>query len=357
MKGKVLAAMSGGVDSSTAAMLLHEAGYEVIGVTLKMFDQEEIGLGEESRRRNLADIEDARMVAHKLGFSHYVFNFCDFFRKSVLDHFISEYENGRTPNPCVDCNKNVKLGALFSKAAELGCDYIATGHYANVKFDEASGRWQLLRGDDRRKDQSYMLYTLSQQQLAHILFPLGHLNKPEIRKKAAGEGLSNAQKPDSQDICFVPDGDYAAVIRNVTQREPQPGKFVHLDGTVLGTHKGQLHYTIGQRKGLGIAYAYPLYVIKKDIAKNIVYVGPEEALFSDTLTAENCNLIAWEKLEGPVRVTAKPRYGAQDVPATISPLPDGTIRVKFDEPQRALTPGQAVVFYQGDVVAGGGTIR
>ena len=202
-----------------------------------------------------------------------------------------------------------------------------------------------------------MLYTLTQAQLAHILFPLGHLQKTAIREKAETEGLANARKPDSQDICFVPDGDYARVIENMTRRKPQPGKFIHLDGTVLGAHKGQLHYTIGQRKGLGIAYQYPLYVVRKDVEKNIVYLGPQEALFSDTLIAERCNLISVPKLKGPVRVTAKPRYRAKDVPAVIEPLDDGNIKVTFDEPQRALTPGQAVVFYQDDVVVGGGTIR
>lgn len=201
-----------------------------------------------------------------------------------------------------------------------------------------------------------MLYTLTQEQLAHILFPLGHLRKTEIREKAAAEGLQNAQKPDSQDICFVPDGDYARVIQHITKREPKPGKFIHLDGTALGTHKGLLHYTIGQRKGLGIAYRYPLYVIKKDIENNIVYLGPQENLFSTTLMAEHCNLISIAELQGPVRVTAKPRYRAADVPAVIEPAGDGKIKVTFDEPQRALTPGQAVVFYQDEVVVGGGTI-
>ena len=356
MKQKVLMAMSGGVDSSTAALLLQEAGYDVVGVTLKMFENKDIGAGDESDS-SFANVRDAKQVAEKMGFPHYVFDFCPYFRRFVIDHFIAEYESGRTPNPCVDCNKNVKLGQLFPKAEELGCDYIATGHYANVKFNEETGRWLLLRGDDRQKDQSYMLYTLTQNQLAHILFPLGHLRKTEIRDRAETEGLVNARKPDSQDICFVPDGDYARVIQNITKREPQPGKFIHLDGTVLGTHKGQLHYTIGQRKGLGIAYQYPLYVIRKDVEKNIVYLGPQEALFSDTLTAEHCNLISIPELKGPVRVTAKPRYRANDVPAVIEPLDDGNIKVTFDEPQRALTPGQAVVFYQDDVVVGGGTIR
>ena len=202
-----------------------------------------------------------------------------------------------------------------------------------------------------------MLYTLTQTQLAHILFPLGHLHKTQIRERAAAEGLQNARKPDSQDICFVPDGDYARVIQNITKRAPQPGKFVHLDGTVLGTHKGQLHYTIGQRKGLGIAYRYPLYVIKKDVENNIVYLGPQDALYSDTLIAEHCNLISVPELTGPLRVTAKPRYRAKDVPAVIEPMEGGSVKVTFDEPQRALTPGQAVVFYQEDVVVGGGTIR
>ena len=351
---KVLMAMSGGVDSSTAALLLKEAGYDVIGVTLKMFDNKELGLEEDS---SLANATDAKLVADKMGFPHYVFDFCEYFRTGVIGHFVEEYEKGRTPNPCVDCNKHVKLGQLFARAKEMGCDYVATGHYANVQFDEAKGRWLLLRGEDRQKDQSYMLYTLTQNQLAHILFPLGRMHKTEIRDKAEEEGLANARKPDSQDICFVPDGDYARVIEKITKRRPKPGKFVHMDGTVLGTHKGQLHYTIGQRKGLGIAYQYPLYVIRKDIEKNIVYLGPQEALFSNTLIAENCNLISLAELTGPLRVTAKPRYRAVDVPAVIEPMEDGNIKVTFDEPQRALTPGQAVVFYQGDVVVGGGTIR
>ena len=352
---KVLMAMSGGVDSTTAALLLQEAGYDIVGVTLKMFDAKEIGLAAQDDS-SLANVADAAKAAAKLGFPHHVFDFCKYFRADVIDHFIAEYENGRTPNPCVDCNKHVKLGQLFARAEELGCDYIATGHYANVKFEEESGRWLLLRGEDRQKDQSYMLYTLKQKQLAHILFPLGHLRKTEIREKAAAEGLQNAQKPDSQDICFVPDGDYAQVIQNITKRRPKPGQFIHLDGTVLGAHKGQLHYTIGQRKGLGIAYRYPLYVISKDIEKNIVYLGPQEALFANTLIAENCNLISVAELNGPLRVTAKPRYRAADVPAVIEPLGEERIRVTFEEPQRALTPGQAVVFYQGEVVVGGGTI-
>ena len=348
--------MSGGVDSTTAALLLQEAGYDVIGVTLKMFDSKDVGPGDENDS-SVSNVADAKNAAEKLGFPHYVFDFCDCFRKNVINHFITEYESGRTPNPCVDCNKSVKLGQLFAKAEELGCGYIATGHYANVKYNEETGRWLLLRGEDRQKDQSYMLYTLTQKQLAHILFPLGQMHKTEIRERAAAEGLQNARKPDSQDICFVPDGDYARVIQNITKRAPQPGKFIHLDGTVLGTHKGQLHYTIGQRKGLGIAYRYPLYVIKKEVEDNIVYLGPQDALYSDTLIAENCNLISVPELTGPLRVTAKPRYRAKDVPAVIEPMEDGGIKVTFDEPQRALTPGQAVVFYQDDVVVGGGTIR
>ena len=353
-KPKVMMAMSGGVDSSTAALLLRGAGYDVIGVTLKMFDNRNLGLEGDS---SLANAADAKQAADMMGFPHYVFDFCEYFRSGVINHFVEEYENGRTPNPCVDCNRHVKLGRLFARAAEMGCDYIATGHYANVKFDEKSGRWLLLRGADRQKDQSYMLYTLTQEQLSHILFPLGNLHKTEIRDRAAAEGLASAKKPDSQDICFVPDGDYARMIETLTRRKPKPGRFVHLDGTVLGTHRGQLHYTIGQRKGLGIAYRYPLYVIKKDIKNNIVYLGPQEALFSDTLIAGRCNLISVPELTGPMRVTAKPRYRADDVPAVIEPAEDGNIRVTFEDPQRALTPGQAVVFYQGDVVVGGGTIQ
>ena len=356
MKKKVLAAMSGGVDSSAAALLLQQQGYDVTGVTLRMFSNEDLGLEQDSACCSLSDVEDANLVAHKLGIPHYVFNFSPCFKRCVIDRFISEYEAGRTPNPCVDCNKHIKFGELLDRARLMDCDYLATGHYARIVFDAASNRWLLARGDDHAKDQSYMLFNLTQQQLAHILLPLADVTKPEIRQLSEKHGLITAHKPDSQDICFVPDGDYTAFIERTTRQKARPGQFVNLNGQVLGTHQGLIHYTIGQRKGLGIAYEYPLYVIDKDIASNTVILGPNDALFKKALLAEDCNLITIDKLETPLRVTAKTRYRQKDVPALIEPLADGRIKVTFDEPQRAITPGQAVVFYDGDYVVGGGII-
>ena len=261
-----------------------------------------------------------------------------------------------TPNPCIDCNRFLKFSALLDKARELGCEYIASGHYARREQDPETGRFILRKGLDPTKDQSYVLYAMTQDQLAHTLFPLGTYTKKEIRQIAQEQGFINADKPDSQDICFVPDGDYASFIEQYTGQASEPGDFVDKEGKVLGKHKGQIHYTIGQRKGLGIAYECPLYVIDKDIASNTVILGPNDALFQKALLAENCNLIAIDKLEAPLRVTAKTRYRQKDVPAVIEPLADGKIKVTFDEPQRAITPGQAVVFYDGDYVVGGGII-
>ena len=352
MAQKIMVGMSGGVDSSVAAYLLLRQGYEVTGVTFKLWDDPAL----ESGCCSADDVRDAAYVCQQLGIPHYVINYKELFRQEVVAPFAEEYLRGRTPNPCINCNRYIKFGAFSHKLKELGFNLMATGHYARCGYNADTGRWELKRAIHPEKDQSYVLYNLTQEQLAMLRLPLGEYSKPEIRAIAEESGLVVAKKPDSQDICFVPDGDYTAFIERITKNKPRPGKFIHQNGQVLGTHQGLIHYTIGQRKGLGIAYEYPLYVIDKDIASNTVILGPNDALFQKALLAENCNLIAIDKLEAPLRVTAKTRYRQKDVPAVIEPLADGKIKVTFDELQRAITPGQAVVFYDGDYVVGGGII-
>lgn len=355
-KGKVVVGMSGGVDSSVAAWLLKEQGYDVIGVTMQIWQDEENTVQEENGGCcGLSAVDDARRVAAAIGIPYYVMNFKDEFQKSVIEYFTKEYLAGRTPNPCIACNRYVKWEALLQRSLSIGADYIATGHYARIEH-LPNGRYAIRRSATMEKDQTYALYNLTQEQLARTLMPVGEYSKDRIREMADEIGLLVAHKPDSQDICFVPDGDYTAFIERITKNKPRPGKFIHQNGQVLGTHQGLIHYTIGQRKGLGIAYEYPLYVIDKDIDSNTVILGPNDALFQKALLAENCNLIAIDKLEAPLRVTAKTRYRQKDVPAVIEPLANGKIKVTFDEPQRAITPGQAVVFYDGDYVVGGGII-
>ena len=356
MKKKVVVGMSGGVDSSVAACLLKEQGYDVIGVTMQIWQEEDEFVQEENGGCcGLSAVDDARRVAQMIGIPHYVMNFRKDFKDKVIDYFCEEYLNARTPNPCIACNRYVKWESLLKRCLDIGADYIATGHYSQItKLD--NGRYALKCSKTQKKDQTYALYNLTQNQLSKTLMPIGAYTKDEVRQIAEEIGLLVANKPDSQDICFVPDGDYTAFIERITKNKPRPGKFIHQNGQVLGTHQGLIHYTIGQRKGLGIAYEYPLYVIDKDIASNTVILGPNDALFQKALLAENCNLIAIDKLEAPLRVTAKTRYRQKDVPAVIEPLADGKIKVTFDEPQRAITPGQAVVFYDGDYVVGGGII-
>lgn len=273
-----------------------------------------------------------------------------------MDKFVSEYVCGRTPNPCIDCNREIKFGALLDWALEQGGDYIATGHYARVRFHPDTGRWNLLRGRDRRKDQSYVLYQLTQRQLSHLLLPVGEYEKPAIRQMAAKHGLLNAQRPDSQDICFVPDGDYAAFLKAYGGVTPVPGDFVDQSGRVLGRHRGLECYTIGQRKGLGVSAGQPLYVVRKDSERGTVVLGPDSALYTRELTAGNVNLISMESLPASLRVTAKTRYSQREAEAVLTPLPGNQVLVTFAEPQRAVTAGQAVVFYDGEAVVGGGTI-
>ena len=351
--------MSGGVDSSVAAMLLREQGYEVMGVTLKLFSDEDIVQAEKEGKTccALSDVEDARSVAYRLGFDHIVFNFRDIFREHVMKQFADSYLSGRTPNPCREGNRHVKFEKMLRRARELGYDYIATGHYAVNEFDENSGRYLLKRPADRSKDQTYVLYSLTQEQLAHTLFPLGRLEKSQVRELAGKAGLVNSSKPDSQDICFVPDGKYAEFIRKFTGIEPKCGSFVDMSGNILGTHKGIINYTIGQRKRLGISLGKPAYVVKKDTAANTVVLGDEADLYTKTLLAEDVNLISVEELTAPMKITAKTRYSQSEQPAVLSYLGNGEYLVEFDEPQRAVTSGQAVVFYDREVVVGGGTIK
>lgn len=354
-KGRVLVAMSGGVDSSVAAALLVREGYECIGVTMQLWP-ENLPVEHESGCCSISAVEDARRVANKLGIPYYVLNFAHSFAEQVIERFAEEYLQGRTPNPCIVCNEKVKFGTFLQKALELECDYVATGHYATVEFDRERGRYVIRRGRDRRKDQSYTLYGLKQEQLSRTLLPLGRYEKGETREIARELGLITANKPDSQEICFVPEGDYRRFMERYTPESVKPGDIVDLDGNVIGRHRGISFYTVGQRKGLGIAHPTPLYVIRLDAKNNRVVVGPKEAAQGVALLANPVNFVSVSELSGPMEVSCKIRYKSEDTAAVIEPADGGGVITRFDEPERAITPGQSVVWYQGDTVIGGGII-
>ena len=352
----IYVAMSGGVDSSVSALLLQQQGCQLSGVNLRLFHNEDLGESREKTCCSLSDAEDARMVARRLGFPFYVFDFSQIFRDTVIQEFVEAYQLGRTPNPCVVCNRSVKFDALLHRVLALHGDFLATGHYAQIVRDPDTGRYLLKRGVDRSKDQSYFLYMLTQEQLSHTCFPLGGLHKSQVRQIAAEHGLINASKRDSQDICFVPDGDYAAFIERATGHSSPAGPFLDENGRVLGQHKGLIRYTRGQHKGLGLSTEQPLYVLDKDAETNAILLGPDKALWDNTLTAAQVNWISIPALTAPMAVTVKTRYSQREASAIIEPLPEGRVKVIFDEPQRAVTAGQAVVFYDGELVVGGGTI-
>lgn len=342
---KVLVAMSGGVDSSAAVKLAADMGFEVGGAIMRLWD------------KGSTDVEDARNAAQKLNIPFYLFDLREEFEKEVVDKFVDTYLEGATPNPCVFCNKKLKFDKFLSLAEDLSYSHIATGHYVRKEFDKKSGRWLLKRSPDSKKDQSYVLYSLTQSQLERTIFPCGELSKEQIRGIAIESGLVNANKPDSQDICFIPDGDYASFIENRTGKISHPGEFVLSDGRVLGQHNGLIRYTVGQRKGLGISYTEPLFVIEKDMENNRVILGTQRELFRDSLICKDVNFIPFDKLNEPMEVTAQTRYHQPATDAVISPVDDGRVLVEFKEPKRAISKGQAVVFYTGDYVVGGGTIE
>ena len=344
--------MSGGVDSSVAAHLMLQQGYDCVGATMQLCSPALLG-----QNSNISDpAADARSVADRLGMDFFVFDAKTLFQEQVVDQFISCYEQGLTPNPCIVCNKHIKFDYLLREAEKLGCDHIVTGHYAQVTHDENTGRFLLRKAVDKAKDQSYFLACLSQEQLGQVLFPLGELTKEQVRQIAEEKGFITARKKDSQDICFIPGGDYVAFMRRYTGKDYTPGDYLDLNGNVVGTHQGAISYTIGQRKGLGIALGEPVYVCSKDMENNTVTVGPDSALFTSTLLADNWNWISIPALTEPIRVKARIRYRHTEQPATVYPEENGVAQVVFDEPQRAITPGQAVVLYDGDTVVGSGTI-
>lgn len=351
---KALIAMSGGVDSSLAAKLVTDKGFECIGCTMKLYRNEDAGIERSRTCCSLDDVEDARSVAYKLGMPFYVFNFTDAFRDTVIAKFIQSYEKGITPNPCIDCNRYMKFDKLYERAKILGCDYIVTGHYARI--EEQDGKFLLKKALDETKDQSYVLYSMTQEQLAHTLFPLGCMRKTEVRRLAEQNGFINANKPDSQDICFVPDGDYAQVISLQTGKPPVGGNFVDKEGNILGRHKGIIHYTVGQRKGLGISGPQPLYVCKICPKSGNIILGSNDDLLSKEANVSDFNWISGIAPQKEFRCKVKIRYRQPEQWATVTPTGENTVHITFDQAQRAITAGQAAVLYDGDTVLGGGTL-
>ena len=349
-------AMSGGVDSSVSALVLRDAGYTVEGVTLKLFSNEDIAISGESTCCSIDDAEDARQVCFTLGIPHYMYNFSRTFAHDVMDRFCASYLSGETPNPCIDCNHYVKFAALQQRRQDLGFDYVATGHYARRFFNEDTGRYELKRGLDSNKDQSYVLFHLTQDTLQHMLFPLGEFTKPQVRALAEAHGFINARKSESQDICFVPDGDYAGFIARRCSVEFEPGPIVDRNGKILGQHNGLIHYTIGQRKGIGVAAGEPLYVFAKNVAMNELVVDVDARTLCSGIIVRDVNFIAAPSLPQPTHYEVKSHYRQDARGATVEQTAEDEIRISFDMPQRNCSPGQAAVVYSGDTVICGGTI-
>ncbi len=355
MKKKVMLGMSGGVDSSVAALLLLDQGYDVTGVTMKLRPDEYMNNSSSGGCCSLDDIDDARRVAYKLGIDHIVLNFTDIFKTSVIDYFVNEYKMGKTPNPCIACNKYVKFKALLDKAITLHYDYVATGHYSVIEYDKNVNRW-LLKKSKSTKDQSYFLYNMTQFQLEHTLMPLANMEKSQARKLALENGLPVAQKPDSQEICFVENNDYSLFIEKYTNKKEKQGNFIDISGNILGKHNGISKYTIGQRKGLGVSFGKPMYVIDIRPNDNTIVLGKDGDQYSKSLIAGDLNFIPIDFPKEKIHVSVKVRYQAKLAEATLTPLQNNKIKLDFINPQRSITKGQAVVFYLDDIVLGGGTI-
>ena len=357
MKGKVMVGMSGGVDSSVAALLLLEQGYEVVGATFKLFDDHELLDGGESKCCSIDDVNDARFVCDTLGIPHYVLNYKNLFRHQVVDYFADAYLHGRTPNPCIACNRHIKFDAFLNKALSMGFGYIATGHYARITHDSDTGIFSLKKGLDPQKDQSYVLYNQTQYSLAHTLLPLGEYRKSDVRHLAEKNKLVVSRKPDSQDICFIPNGDYATFIEKYTNTNPAPGPFIDTNGNPIGQHSGYYHFTIGQRRGLGVGFGRRKYVVDINPKSNSVTLGDEKDAYCTEIYVTNVNYLNKEIIPRAIHCSVKLRYSQPEQPALLESMENGDVKSVFPSPQKKVAKGQSAVFYQGDIIIGGGEVN